>query len=166
MGDSHTIEAAMRREELTEEESYFILRFAGRMGYDKAIKRLSNPFQVLRQWFVWFGGWESPALSQWDRHIPAWSFVGHIGKKKYLKSPWPVSLFGHRITLHGKWGQMKCFGGYLVASNSVNTWANKLFWSPNGTPTHPRARLIFSSKKGRDYFREENERPGLNNPQK
>ena len=37
----HSIAAAMARGELTEEEAYFVLRFAGHQGYDKAIRKLS-----------------------------------------------------------------------------------------------------------------------------
>jgi hypothetical protein len=36
---SHSIQSAMERRELTEEEAYFILRFAGALGYDRPIAR-------------------------------------------------------------------------------------------------------------------------------
>jgi len=135
--EPHTIQAAMNRGELTEDEAYFILRFAGRLGYDRAIKRLQDPLKNFRRWFIWVGGWEHPELSQWDRGKPAWEAF-YRGK---LKSPTPVSLFNHRITIHygdlphSRWIDMQIAGGYL----HVRLDGSKAYWSPNATPSHPEA---------------------------
>lgn len=142
---NHSIESAMSLGELTEEEAYFVLRYAGRMGYDKAIKRLSpNPLKPLRRWFVWFGGWEKPELLQWDGGKPAWEFRYRDGR---WKDPFPLSVLGYRLTIFGKWAQMKFGKGYLVASSGfAYKWPNSLYWSPDGTPQHPRARNIIGRR--------------------
>ncbi len=120
----HDLTQAKKEVNLTEEEMYFILRFADRMGYDKAIKRLGNPLKNFRKWFVWFGGWERPELMQWDRGCKAWEF-------KY--GPWPVSILGHSATFYGKWFQFKLFGGYLVFGNSYAArWFSQIYWERNG----------------------------------
>ena len=147
--DRQTIDGAMARGELTENEAYFILRFAGHAGYDKAIKRLEGkPFRRLRKWFVWFGGWENPTLSQWDRGASAWQFRLTIaGVKKKWMTPFPLSLFGGRITFFGRWAQMRWGKGYLVASSDyAYKWPTRLYWSPDGTPSNPKAKYYF----GRD----------------
>lgn len=147
--DNHSIESAMRREELTEEEAYFILRFAGRVGYDRAIKKLCNPWKNVRQWFVWVGGWENTEIGQWDRGKKAWEIFARVGKKLRLREPYPISFFGHRITLFGRGHfSLKFMGGYLCASHEYSyAWPNKLYWSPNGTPDHKRAIFLLQSKK-------------------
>jgi hypothetical protein len=151
MGESHTVQAAMERGELTEDEAYFVLRFAGRVGYDKAIKRLAGrPLHKLRKWLVWFGGWEHPELSQWDRGVPAWEFRRRnefSGKVRWL-DPFPLSLFGGRVTFFS-WGfQVKVRRGWLVASGAyANSLPTKLYWSPNGTPQHERARFFVGSDR-------------------
>jgi hypothetical protein len=120
---SHTVADAMARRELTEEEAYFVLRFAGHYGYKNTMDRFHSPLKRLRKWFVWVGGWEEPELSQWDRGEPAW---------KLSRDPMPFSLFGHRVTFYG-WGWSAKVGkGWLVWSRSSG-----LYWSPNGTPSHP-----------------------------
>lgn len=133
--ESHTIEAALRRGELSEEEAYFVLRFAGHLGYDRAIKRLSDPLKVARQWLVWVGGWEPATLRQWDEGLPAWRPF-YRGK---LQSPTPVSAFGHRITVNqcgaSRWVNVRMFGGYLHVSLDKSC----VYWSPNATPSHPDA---------------------------
>jgi hypothetical protein len=70
----------------------------------------------LRQWVVWFGGWERP-------NGGGWSFRG---------GPTPVSLFGHRLTLHGHWFDVRTPAGYLV----VDVRERTAYVSPNGTPRH------------------------------
>jgi len=144
------IKQAMEREELTEEEAYFILRFAGHMGYEKAIRRLENPWKRLRRWFVWFGGWERPELSQWDRGAKAWDFFNTYSGKRRLNSPTPMSMLGHRITFFG-WGlQVKVGkGSFVVASNSANGRADRAYWSPDGTPQNPNAKTFWLSKAAR-----------------
>lgn len=123
--DAHTVRDAMQRGELSEEEAYFVLRFAGRMGYKRAMNRLGSPLKTIRQWVIWIGGWEIPDLMQWDMGKPAWQ----IGR-----DPTPVSLLGHRATFYG-WGwQVKVASGWLVYAKPYG-----LFWSPNGTPSDPRA---------------------------
>ena len=91
LDETHAVSAALARGELNDDEAYFVLRFAGHHGYREAIRRL-NPdpwWRRARRWLVWFGGWEAPHLSQWDRGLPAFKIKG---------SPTPLSLFGHRVT--------------------------------------------------------------------
>lgn len=159
---SHSIRSAMERGELTEEEAYFVLRFAGHIGYDKAIRRLQPSGPRFRRWFIHLMGWEPPALSQWDRGCPKWDLFHTIptpqGEKRVLTSPCPVSLFGGRVVCFG-WGtQLKLFGGYLVASRDyANGFPTKLYWSPDGTPQHPRARMF--AKRRRAVYAKENSCP-------
>lgn len=82
----------MARGELDQEEAYFVLRFAGHLGYSEAIRRLTpwTPFKRARRWLVWFGGWERPELLQWDQGRRAFEIKG---------SPLPLSFFGHRVTV-------------------------------------------------------------------
>lgn len=125
---THTIAAAMSLGELSEEEAYFILRFAGRRGYTNAIRRMDprTTLSRIRRWFVWVGGWEPASLLQWDRDYKAWMFD---------RDPTPVSVFGHRITFQSKWVEIKIGGGWLVLHHADRN----VYWSPNGTPQHPRA---------------------------
>ena len=151
MMSAHTIQAAMWRGELTEEEAYFILRFAGRMGYSKAIKRLSNPIKNIRQWFIWIGGWEYSELSQWDRGKPAWQPIEERQGKKRLQDPTPISLFGHTITVFDRWFEIKCFGGSLnVMFPNYHNADHWVYWSPNGTPQHPDAKVLIPKKAQRE----------------
>ena len=133
--EPHTIEAALRRGELTEEEAYFVLRFAGQLGYDKAIRRLSDPLKVAREWLIWIGGWEHTELGQWDRGQPAWE----VFRRGELRDPTPVSMLGHRITINRcglySWVNVRFGSGYLHARLDGST----VYWSPNGTPSHPEA---------------------------
>jgi hypothetical protein len=100
---SHTIKAAMARGELTEEEAFFVLRFAGHYGYETAIKRLEGRSLLsrARKWLVWFGGWEVGELCQWDLGWPAWRFDRGVT---------PISFFGHRLTFFRGWFDVKIFG--------------------------------------------------------
>lgn len=141
---SHTLAAVMARGELTEEEAYFILRFAGRLGYAKAIRRLSNPWRTLRKWFVWIGGWEHSELGQWDRGLPAWEPF----RRGELQDPTPISFFGHRITIQNRWLSVQIGRGYLniLFPNYVKTRYGHVYWSPNGTPQHPQARFFIGKK--------------------
>ena len=133
--EPHTIEAALRRGELTEDEAYFVLRFAGRVGYSKAIKRLKGPLKAARRWLVWAGGWEHPELGQWDRGEPPWEFF----TRGRLNSPTPLSFFGHRITINGcgenRWIDLRIGGGYMHARLD----GSAVYWSPDATPQHPEA---------------------------
>jgi len=131
--ENHTVAAAMARGELTDEEAYFILRFAGHYGYKYTMGLFDSPLKKLRKWFVWFGGWEKPKLLQWDSGEPAWNFS---------KDPTPVSLCGHRFTYFG-WGwELRIGGGWLVRSNTSG-----LYWSPNGTPSHPNVIRLIRKKE-------------------
>jgi hypothetical protein len=140
----HTIPAALEITGLSEEEAYFILRFAGKLGYDKAIKRLDgNILYRFRRWLIWVGGWEKSKLQQWDAGKPAWK-SRYEGK---WKDPTPLSLFGHRITFMGRWLEFKVF-----ASDFVIHWPDHLggwgiYLSPNGTPHHPNA-IHFIDQRG------------------
>lgn len=136
--EPHTLDAVLRRGELTEEEIYFVLRLAGHLGYDKAIERLEGP-RALRHWLIWTGGWEPGLLSQWDQGRPTWE----IFRNGRLQSPTPVSLFGHRITFHREWIDVRVAGGYLHIA------PGKVYWSPNATPGHPEA-IHFVGRRPRD----------------
>ena len=127
----HNINAAMKRQELTEEEAYFVLRFAGQIGYHKAIRRLKGRWlHHIRRWVVWFGGWESAELLQWDEGWPRWHFRTIMGHHRI--GPWPMALFGHRIVLFGHWMQWRWGGGYMT----LDLRLRYCYWSPNGTPQH------------------------------
>lgn len=141
---SHTLAAVMARGELTEEEAYFILRFAGKLGYTKAIHRLSNPWRTLRKWFVWIGGWENGELGQWDQGKPAWEPF----RRGKLQNPTPISFFGHRITIQSRWLRVQIGRGYLniLFPNYVKTRYGRIYWSPNGTPQHPQARFFLGRR--------------------
>ncbi len=88
----HSVAGAMSRGELDEEEAFFVLRYAGHHGYKEAMRRLMpwSRFKRVRRWLVWFGGWEAPELSQWDRGAKAFEIKG---------SPFPLSFFGGHVTL-------------------------------------------------------------------
>ena len=151
---SHTVRAAMEYSELSEEEAYFLLRFAGRVGYERAIRRLSGkPLHQWRRWLIWIGGWENPELTRWDRGKRAWEPVREwLGRLEWA-SPYPISLFGHRITFFGSRasGNPFALGWFQVKSKflrGVITWypyreagdaRPTLYWSPDGTPSHGRA---------------------------
>lgn len=149
--EPHTVEAAMTRGELTEDEAYFVLRFAGRVGYDRAIKRLAGrPLHRLRKWLVWFGGWENPELSQWDRGKPAWELrrTNEFTGKSRWADPFPLALFGHRIAFFGWGAQARVRRGYVTLSRGrAKGRLSKLYWSPDGTPQHPRARFFVGGQR-------------------
>ena len=108
--NEHTVAAAMARNELTEEEAYFVLRFAGRHGYTKAMARMEfarfPTLRRIRKWLVWFGGWETPELCQWDSGRARWEIV----KNGRFRDPFPLSLFGHRITFFSMWFEYRFAG--------------------------------------------------------
>lgn len=131
---AHTVKAALERGELTEEEAYFVLRFAGRRGYTSTMRALTPWPKRLRKWFIWLGGWESPELCQWDLGWPQWRIRG---------SPTPVSVLGGWATFYGWGAQVGVAGGLLVWSARPSSSAGwRLYWSPDGTPGHARARCF------------------------
>jgi len=125
---------------------YFVLRFADRVGYKAAIKRLTGkPLRDLRRKIVWFGGWESPELSQWDRGVPAWDIFArdHRSEKprRRITNPFPLTILSV-LTCYG-WGwNLRLGRGYLVYS-SYETGRRRCYWSPNGTPQHPGTVMIW-----------------------
>lgn len=137
---SHTIKDVMERGEITEEEAYFILRFAGRLGYGQAIRRLHPGngirrfFYFARKWIVWFGGWERAELSQWDRGAKAWEFFSNYGGVRKIASPFPVSFAGHRITLFGDWFQFRIGRRIFVVNHRFARGQFYVYWSFDGTP--------------------------------
>lgn len=133
LSGDYTSAAAMARNELTEEEAYFLLRFAGHYGYERTIRRFDPWWRRLRTWVVWFGGWECPELLQWDEGRPAFQVKG---------DPYPLSLFGHLVTFYGGWLQLRWFGGWVVVSWKERIYA---YWSPDGTPGHVRAKDLIGS---------------------
>ena len=140
MSESHTVTNAMRRGELSEDEAYFVLRFAGRRGYGDAIRRMTPWTKRLRKKFLWIGGWEVPELMQWDLGKPAWEPRREDGR---WRPAYPVTLLD-TLTVFGGWWQLACFGGCLV-------WAfnqgDGCYWSPDGTPGHPKARRILGRRR-------------------
>jgi hypothetical protein len=95
----HALKDALDRQELTEEEAYFILRFVGHLGYKEAIAHLDGGrLRRARRWLFWSGGWEHLRLAQWDRNKPAWEVFQRdsFTRRWKLCSPTPWSLFGHR----------------------------------------------------------------------
>lgn len=167
--ESHDPYTAVERSPLSPEEIYFIIRFAERMDYSKAIKRLTPgyPFSVWREWLVWIGGWERAELSQWDRGLPAWDvwrdrvdwlpdepiWKAYIRRLTAFNDPFPLSILGHFVTFYG-WGVTVSFErlqqgwGHLTLSEARRgDGFSKLYWSPNGTPQHERARIFWSKHK-------------------
>lgn len=166
--ESHDPILAMKQSPLEPEEIYFLIRFAERLGYTKAINRLrpGYPLRVWRRWLIWIGGWETPDLMQWDCGKPAWNiWRDHIEWKPdepiwkaYLRrltafdSPTPISFFGHLFSI-GSFGftlgleHLRAGWGYfcLTKDNIYNPFS-KFYWSPNGTPSHERARIFWRRK--------------------
>lgn len=143
----HTIAAAIGLGELDEEEAYFILRFAGRMGYDRAIQQLVPWPRRIRQWLVHPQGWEPPELLVWDLGYPAWTLRDMRGR---LKDPLPLSMFGTRLCLNGHlsmsdgiWLTVRIGGGYLV----LQPKKHRIYWSPDATPSHARAVFYVGSPR-------------------
>ncbi len=139
----HSIKAAMARGELSEDEAYFVLRIAGHHGYSESIKRLDGPLRRARRWLVWFGGWESPELCQWDLGWPAWRFRDSGGK---LNSPTPLSFCGHKVTFQNFSAHMQTRGGYLCVSWDRRQ-GRKVYWSPDATPSNKDAVFYYGSKR-------------------
>jgi hypothetical protein len=129
--EPHTIAAAMGRKELSREEAYFVLRFAGHMGYEKAMRRLVK--HPLRHWLFWVGGWEEPELSQWDMGLPAWQPFRRIGDNHLWRSPFPLAFFGSRLVFHSGFIDVRCLGGVVVIH-----WrpSRGVYWSRTGQPHH------------------------------
>lgn len=142
---NHTIQSAMERGELTEEEAFFVLRFAGRMGYDKAIKRLRpNLFKNVRRWLFWVGGWEHPELMQWDRGAKAWEPFRFLDGKRELRDMTPITLLGRFITIQNFGVAIRIGRGYLCFNAATRKGKkDKLYWSPNSTPHHPKAKILW-----------------------
>ncbi len=149
--EKHTVAAALARGELSEDEAYFVLRFAGHVGYSQAITRLKGApwWSRARRWLVWVGGWEQPELSQWDGGHKAWELRNAWNGK--WANPTPVALFDHRVVVQG-WGwQLRGRRGYWVYSHhgSGRDVPPRFYWSPNGTTWHKQARIWWQGKPGR-----------------
>jgi hypothetical protein len=98
----------------------------------------------LRQWVSWFGGWET--VNRDDREYPyrhRWQFrypftvAGRGGQQKLAwRDPFPLSLFGHRLTFFG-WG-----GNCRIPGHRILTWTYRrgqrqhfrAYISTDGTP--------------------------------
>lgn len=122
----HSIRAAMRRGELDEEEAYFLLRFAGRIGYTAAIRRLNpDPWWTrARQWVIKFLGAEPPHLSRWDSGMPKWDARHGV---------MPVMLFGRRVTI--QWFGVDVGRLCIHWRQSVRGPVRlRVYVSPDGTP--------------------------------
>lgn len=171
----HTIPVAIALSGLSEDELYFIIRFAGNLGYDEAIARL-NPapwHKKLRRKIIWVGGWEMPQLMQWDEGCSAWQIYRDYVEidpndttplwkrriKRFFNSfcdVYPLTLFDvltfntFGITLSVNLWKLK---GYLVLSRArVFDSISKLYWSPNGTPQHPDAKFLWVKKGTYRYW--------------
>jgi hypothetical protein len=145
--EGHTIAAAMRRKELTEEEAYFVLRFAGHMGYERAIRLLSarNPLRLFRRWLVYISGWETPELMQWDMGVPAWKLRLQVGDNAILARPWPVAMFGHRFKIFSYGLSIHLPNKRILCITHLPTWA--IYTSPDGTPSHRRAHYYLGRRE-------------------
>lgn len=55
------------------------------------------PARLVR-WLAWFGGWEALGVIRHGR----------------VMTPWPLSLLGHRVTLHNRWVDVRLGRAYLV----------------------------------------------------
>jgi hypothetical protein len=163
-GESHDPYLAVDRSPMDKDELYFVIRFAERLPYHTAITRLTPgyPWSTIRRWFIWIGGWESTELGQWDRGRAPW----HIWRdrcdwkpepkwKAYLRrltafsSPTPISLLGHTVTFYG-WGLSvrlnhlrENWGTLNLTCPYAGALPHKLYWSPNGTPSHEKARMLW-----------------------
>jgi hypothetical protein len=152
---NHSIESAMKRGELTEEEAYFVLRFAGHCGYKKAMQRLkAKPlWKRALTWLLYVGGWAHPELSQWDRGAKAIEIFrrDHKGKLR-IQDPTPISFCGHRFTHFGNWFQIRIKRGVIVVVNH-EFWRGSLYayWSNDGTPPHEDK--IERGHRGRYFFK-------------
>lgn len=148
----HTIQAAMDRGELSEEEAYFVLRFAGRIGYSKTMRRLRHPIKRIREWLI-RTGYETPELCQWDLGWPAW---------KWEKGPFPLSFLGSRVVINGpdnnKWIEFRVNGGrFMISWNRTwdhnekeKTWWS-VYWSANGTPWDKRSVWFYDGLRKRFF---------------
>ena len=100
-----------------------------------------NKFKRIREWFVWFGGWEKANGKGWRFYLNS----TRQGKPHRIwLGPTPVSLFGHHITFF-TWGfQVALRHDYLVI-----VWRpyRACYFSPNGTPWAATRRFW-----GRDYI--------------
>lgn len=164
-GERHSAIVALERTPLEDEEIYYIIRYAERLGYDKAIKRLTpgNPLQKFRRWLVWIGGWERAELSKWDRGVPHWDIwradayyrpgANRVVRFfRHIRDPRPISLFGHFLSMVN-WdltisleNLRSGWGFFCLTSSYAYTLPDKLYWSPNGTPCHERARIFWKRK--------------------
>lgn len=86
-------------------------------------------FLRIRQWFVWFGGWERADNKSWE-----FGFKTNVaGREKFhFMAPFPLSLFGHRIVFYG-WGcDIQLPTGHLVWSRYGHSL--QVYISKDGTP--------------------------------
>lgn len=76
-----------------------------------------------RQWLIWIGGWETADGK--------WSLFWKYG----LRSPAPLSMFGHRFTYYS-WGcDFRFADGWLVWTFDLGRCGSqKVYFSPDGTP--------------------------------
>lgn len=63
-------------------------------------------FKRLRNWVVWFGGWEKANGAGWKLRRD-WPLRGFYG-------PTPVAILGHRVTFFGQWMDIRLRRTYLV----------------------------------------------------
>ncbi len=137
---------------LTDDEVYFILRYADRLGYDKAIERLSpDPVWVkVRHWFIRIDGWESSHLAQWDKGAPA--FEWRDSETNEILSPTPINCFGGFLTINDPGIEIALENirprwGFLCLTRTYgNKPLDKLYWSPNGTPNYDGVLFFWTSK--------------------
>jgi len=64
-------------------------------------------FHIIRNWFIWIGGWEKA-------NGLGWLFTYMVGNKRKLAQPFPITLLGHRIVLYGEWFTVKLRRDWLV----------------------------------------------------
>ena len=99
-------------------------------------------FHRVRNWFVWLGGWEKANGEGWQivRRDNLTAIFKYRKFKRLLKPGWwlhdpfPVSLFGHKITFQ-PWGwSMRTGHGWLVYSRAGRE-RPVMYLSSDGTPS-------------------------------
>ena len=85
-----------------------------------------SPWRRIRRWCIWVGGWERANGAGWCLRIPS-ATGGHL-----WMSPTPISLAGHRVTIHRHWFQVRIASGHLV----VDLRERHAYISRDGTPNN------------------------------
>lgn len=103
-------------------------------------------WKTIRQWIAWFGGWEKANGEGWQFRSRSYA------RGWRWHDPYPLSLFGHRVTFFGPWLNIKLPGGYLVwrwkPSKALNSPYAYISW--DGTPNKAHVWLLNPPKEIQD----------------